>query len=104
VEEELNVQHSTFNFQRRIEEIKKSEEKEKKESIANNGESPSPDDIHQTLPPTGLRPSPAAIIVMTPAGSGEIKLCGRLLSLQVLKIIVDFFIRLFYNPCYGYLV
>jgi hypothetical protein len=42
MEEELNVQHSTFNFQRRIEEIKKSEEKEKKESMANNGKSPSP--------------------------------------------------------------
>jgi hypothetical protein len=26
----------------------------------------------------GLRPPPAAIIVMTPSGSGEIKLCERL--------------------------
>ena len=53
---------------------------------------------------SGLRPSPAAIIVMTPSGSGEIKLCEWLLNLQVLKIMVDFFMRLFYNLRYSHLV
>jgi hypothetical protein len=56
VEEELNVQHSTFNFQRRIEEIeeiKKSEEKEKKKSITNNGKSPSPVLLDRRCHPTG---------------------------------------------------